>query len=217
VQRITCSLEAEGFIVLTGIREGDLEGIAEELGPITMDPRNPDRVRTIRPERANRAPANTLSQIHGVGPFPFHSDCAHWNKPATYLALYCVDPGEGERPTFLLDSWKWVWSANEKTSLCSDVWSRALRTPRLCTLANMDGGNLRLRFDDACMRPMTEPARAIGAAVRQKISEAPSHVHRWTVGALLVLDNRRMLHSRGASLVFDPRRQLKRVLIGGEP
>src|SRR5262245_17548310 len=97
-------LETNGFVIARGVPEVDLLDIVRPLGKVRVDPRSPTPVRDIRPQPPNSAKANTLSSRYGTDAFPFHTDTAHWDQPARYLALFCVDPGEGQRETLLQDS-----------------------------------------------------------------------------------------------------------------
>jgi L-asparagine oxygenase len=92
-------LKRDGYSFVRGVRETDAIHIVQQLGPLRVDPRSPEPVRDIRPQPVQLAKENTLSSRYGTEAFPFHTDTAHWDRPARYLALYCVDPGEGKRPT----------------------------------------------------------------------------------------------------------------------
>jgi hypothetical protein len=91
-------LELNGFVFARGVRETDLIGIVQHLGNVRFDPRSPMPVRDISPQLPSSAKANTLSSRYGTDAFPFHTDTAHWDHPAKYLALFCVNPGEGAQP-----------------------------------------------------------------------------------------------------------------------
>ena len=208
-------LRRDGYALRRNVLEQQLPSIANLLGTIRTDLRNPAFIREIRPEPLSSANPNTLSSRHGMGAFPFHTDCAHWEAPAKYLVLYCAAPGSGGRPTLIIDSYRWRWSQSQKRALCNEVWSRALKRPSLCTIAEETAQGLSLRFDDACMRPMTRAAAAVGDAVRKQIVRSTSLSILWKAGDCLVLDNHRILHARGNSPRADRDRSLKRILIGG--
>jgi len=208
-------IQNHGHALVSHVQYKDLESIAQCLGPIEVDPRNPEKIREIRPESHLLANPNTLSSRHGTGRFPFHTDCAHWKQPARYLLLYCVNPGSGHRPTTFLDTRGWTWSENQVGALCNEVWKRALKEPRLCTVAENINHGLSIRFDEACMEPVTTGAKSLLTSIREKIENSKSCSVSWAPGDLLLLDNHRMLHSRGESSGPDPDRLLLRILVGG--
>jgi L-asparagine oxygenase len=89
-------LRRAGYSLTHAVPETDLMGFVQALGSVRVDPRSPELVRDIRPQSVDSAKTNTLSSRYGTDPFPFHTDTAHWDRPARYLALYCVDPGTAD-------------------------------------------------------------------------------------------------------------------------
>jgi L-asparagine oxygenase len=86
------ALERDGYSFEHGVCQADLMDTVQQLGGIRVDRRSPDPVRDIRTQPIHSAKENTLSSRYGTDAFPFHTDTAHWDQPARYLALYCVDP-----------------------------------------------------------------------------------------------------------------------------
>ena len=206
-----------GYATVRNVEPNELTTIAETFGNITSDPRNPFQIRDIRPTPIDTAPPNTLSNLHGISAFPFHTDCAHWEIPANFLFLYCVSPGYGARPTHLIDSQVWPWSESELHSLKNDVWTRGLKNPKLCTVVDSSLGKDFFRFDRACMKPKSRHAQTSLTAIREKIDASEVTTILWSAKLLLIVDNHRLLHSRGISLVTDLDRLHQRLLIGGKP
>ena len=208
-------LEREGFLLTYGVCETDLIDLVQQLGPIRVDRRSPDPVRDIRPQPVQSAKKNTLSSRYGTDAFPFHTDTAHWDQPARYLVLYCVNPGEGNRPTLLQDSRAWQLDDAQKDMACRALWKTGHVRPRLCMLAERTKRGLAVRYDKDCMRPMTAEAHALEALVEFRISCSTQAQIDWQPECLLVIDNQRMVHARGKSDRPDTSRALKRLLIGG--
>jgi L-asparagine oxygenase len=169
------ALERDGFCVANGISEGKVLDFVQHLGPIKVDPRNPEPVRDIRPQTAHVAKSNTLSSRYGVGSFPFHTDTAHWEHPTRCLVLFCVSPGEGGRPTLLLDSHKWRFDDAEEDLACQALWAIGHRRPRLSSIAVRSKGQLAIRYDMDCMRPMTADARKSKALLESRIYAKAEH------------------------------------------
>lgn len=209
-------LERRGFSFSQSVRQADLLDIVQRLGDVRVDPRSPEPVRDIRPQPVGSAKKNTLSSRYGTNAFPFHTDTAHWDRPARYLVLYCVDPGEGRRPTLLQDSRVWHPNFDETDLACRALWKTGHVKPRLCMLAELANDGLAIRYDRDCMRPMTAEARELQALVENWIHRSETTQIFWEAECLLVIDNHRMVHARGKSERPDTNRVLKRILIGGE-
>ncbi|UPK28053.1 hypothetical protein [Bradyrhizobium sp. 195] len=208
-------LESNGFAWARGVHETDLLETVQHLGNVRVDPRSPISVRDIRPQPPSSAKENTLSSRYGTNAFPFHTDSAHWDQPARYLVLFCVDPGEGERATLLQDSRAWQLRDDEIELACRALWRTGHVRPRLCTLAERSAEGMEVRYDNDCMRPMTREAWELGALVEERINRSEKTHVSWEPECLLVIDNRRMIHARGTSKRPDANRVLKRILIGG--
>src|SRR5436309_1678455 len=119
---IKSAVDRDGFFVSTRIDGVDLYEIGRSLGEIRVDKRNPDPIRDISPQEVTEASENTLSSRFGTSEFPFHTDTAHWQKPAQYILFHCVSPGRGDRPTLLQDTRHWKLTRAECISLNSEVW-----------------------------------------------------------------------------------------------
>lgn len=208
-------LERDGYSFIHRVRETDLLDTVRQLGPLRVDPRSPEPVRNIRPQPIEFAKENTLSSRYGADAFPFHTDTAHWERPARYLALYCVDPGEGRRPTLIQDSRQWRLDEDETDLACRALWKTGHLRPRLCMFAESAEGELAIRYDMDCMRPMTREARELEALIEVRISRSAQTQIDWQPESLLIIDNRRMVHARGKSNGPDTSRVLKRALMGG--
>lgn len=208
-------LKSNGFAFERGVKESDLLEAVQPLGNIRVDPRSPVPVRDIRPQAPNSAKANTLSSRYGTDAFPFHTDTAHWDQPARYLVLFCVDPGEGKRDTLLQDSRAWQLEDDEIDLACRALWKTGHVRPRLCMLAQRTADGPAMRYDRDCMRPMTREARELEALIQRRINISEATRISWEPGCLLIIDNWRMVHARGESKRPDANRVLKRILIGG--
>lgn len=211
----TGELENAGYLFAHGVHQTDLIDIAQRLAPIRVDRRSPELVRDIRPQPIDSAKQNTLSSRYGIDAFPFHTDTAHWDQPARYLVLYCVDPGEGKRPTLLQDSRDWQLDSAEAELACRALWKTGHVRPRLCMLAERKGDYLAIRFDRDCMRPMSAEARELENLIARRIDRTVHKQIDWEPRSLLIIDNQRMVHARGKSNQADTSRVLKRILAGG--
>ncbi len=120
-QQIILEVDDTGFFVADRVSPDELPGIAATLGEVRMDPRSLEPIRNICPQLRAEAKPNTLSSRYGMGPFPFHTDVAHWLLSARFVILYCQQPGSGARPTLLLDSWSWDLSEAQRRALTREI------------------------------------------------------------------------------------------------
>lgn len=207
-------LREEGFSLLREFDGDRLLEFAAEFGEPIADRRNPCLVRAISPQRQSEASPNTLSSRFGLGAFPFHTDVAHWEQPADFVMLYCLDPGAGRRETILLDTQSWRLCASDERTLCNAVWkTTSIRRPFLCTVASRKSFRLTFRYDQACMMPMSKSAHDAQKIIEANLSGSPRFKIAWEKRDLLIIDNSRVLHARGPVEVDDTNRVLQRVLV----
>lgn len=212
--RLLGALDESGYALFGAVCADNVQRLGELLGEIRVDPRSPQSVRDIRPQTLYEAKPNTLSSRYGAGGFPFHTDVAHWEEPARYVLLYCEQPGSGARPTHLQNTWVWTLSPDDKSAALTEVWKTGHLRPQLCTVGRLGSRGLALRFDEACMQPMTAGARKLRRTLVDQIRKCHVIDVNWTARMLLIIDNHRMLHARGRARQLDRDRVLKRALIG---
>jgi L-asparagine oxygenase len=209
------NLRMRGFHFQQGVEQRDCLPIANSLGVPLGDARNPELLRFISPQPTRKAKPNTLSSRYGMEAFPFHTDAAYWATPPRFILLHCVSPGAGSRPTLLIDPREWTLPELEKRMLCNEVWRVTTRRPFLCTAGTQAEEGLCLRFDEACMAPLTAGANTTRDVVRARIGQSNVVAINWHVDDLLIIDNLRLLHARGKAIQTDEDRILARILIRG--
>jgi hypothetical protein len=214
-RHIEQALSRHGYCLAPAIDDVKLSQLAASLGPASIDPRNPYALRNIQPQDFPSAAANTLSSRYGLGSFPFHTEAAHWRIPPTLLLLHCVCPGSGSRPTLLTDIDGWQLEEETRHLLCEGVWRARHVHPFLCRLGSSVGGNLRLRYDPACMYPRSPTACQAAKRIEAILDRVDPLEFLWRKGDLLIIDNRRVLHGRGSATRPDRDRIIARMLIGG--
>lgn len=170
--------------------------IAADLGE-PMAPWDSAVVQHLVPRVASTP--NTYSGIFGLGPFPFHTDLAHWRWPPRYLLLRCVR-GFADVPTLLIDG----RTVADAVSL--DVMRRAMVRPRrpqngemrfLRLWQNDDAGIGLLRWDDVFLKPASRIGVLAFRQVRERLKVVESKaIAMIEAGDTLVVDNWRMLHAR---------------------
>lgn len=207
-------LSIQGYAVFQDKSMPAVLEVATSLGVPQVERRDPRVYRVISPTPVASAKPNTLSSRYGTGPFPFHSDTAYWVRPARYLLLHCLSPGASRRPTLLLDSSEWRLSPSESQLLQRGLWIAGDKRPFLSTILQSTKRGLLLRYDQDCMQPASASGNMAQPLIRSRIFSSQPVEIRWQVGMLLIIDNHRMLHSRGAAAQPDLDRRLGRVLVG---
>jgi L-asparagine oxygenase len=202
-------LAVQGFSIRGGISEEDLMHTCIRLGTPIAEPRDGVLIKPLRPVDKHSAPLNTLSSRYGTGPFPLHTEAAYWREPPGVLLLYCVNPGEIEQTTLLVDTHG--MATTSRAELQTDPWIVAAgRRPFLSSVVTVASDHrILFRFDKDCMRPAV-PNSSASSIMKTVIDFANPYAHRWRAGDLLIIDNWRMLHGRsGADGIADGRLLLK--------
>lgn len=199
------------------MRLGSVLVQAEALGWVEVPTREGEpAVSVLRPTTADEAHPRSLSATHGLGEQPLHTDGAHLPVPPHIVVLHAAKPNG--TPTR-------VWSLHSPATN-PDYPVLPLLTGLRAGLFMVSSGKERFlaaardaegwRYDPGCMSPCDQRARE---AVLYFESLGPSaHSHQWTEpDQVLVIDNRRALHARGAVSAADVDRTLFRVAyhIGG--
>lgn len=207
-------IKQSGFHLLDMPQGASVESLGMLLGqPVPSVPGRPI-VDTLVPKTPRLSRPGSLSARFGMGSFPFHTETAHWRFPIDWAILHCVDPGSGHRPTLLVDGWELDLTDHELDHLSKSLMivkngSRSFLAP---PVEKGIHGPL-FRCDFSCMCPAFRSAAWVIDVLREKLREATPRIVHWKTGLCLILDNRRMLHSRGASLTFDPDRRIERVYV----
>lgn len=215
--KIADALKQEGYVFLPGFQpeEGGAT-VADMLGfPIALGSGPP--VHPLRPCRKEEAALNTYSGLFGHGPFPFHSDMAHWPRPPRYLFLRAV-VGYASVPTLLIDGNSIVRNVGAR------LLRRALVRPRrqvkgewpLLRLYDEDEVDSVLRWDQTFIRPASAAGREGFTKMLAALEEAkPVSIPLSAQGDTLIIDNWRMLHARAAIIVGCEDRLLERAYLEG--
>jgi hypothetical protein len=173
--------------------------------------RNRRLVDRLTPKHADKAHPHSLSRMSGTGQQPWHMDMAHRVEPARYLVMGMHECPARTADTELLDA---------SVLIPRDLHEAALAEPFLIrTGAESFYATIKakgvpfVRFDPGCMQGTTTHAKALLQLLLTR-THAPTHVHQWTPGAVLVIDNWKMLHRR-ADTTASVNRTLYRVSVMG--
>lgn len=112
-----------------------LEELAREFGePVPVRPGAPiiSRLMVQEPEQGH---PNSLTSRHGTGPFPFHTDGAHFPRVPRYILLRLAQGAISDRPTRVIDIIGQI-SAKHRRILETERWK--FITGRRCFISPVD-------------------------------------------------------------------------------
>ncbi len=189
-----------------------LVSLASHLGAAVPSRGGANNIDRLQPTTAFAPTRRSLSNIHADGAFPLHADTAHWITPCRYAVLACLDPGSGDRSTALLDVHSLTLTAEERLLLHSTPL-RVANSRQSFFSTILSKTRQYVRFDRGCMSPVTSDGhRALAVFAERRWDKSIEQV-QWQAGQVLIIDNWRCLHGRGAASRPDGERSLLRVLV----
>lgn len=214
LSQLHTDLERKGFALVDWPEDGPLDSLAVQLGKPVPSAPGRSLVDVLVPQPGGASLPGTLSSLHGVGSFPFHTETAHWRTPVDWVILRCVNPGAGNRPTLLIDGLSLHFRNNEIRQLTRSLMivrngSRSFLAP----LVMSENTQLLFRHDPGCMRPSSKGDQHLKEVFERRLMNANPTEIAWKSGQCVIFDNRRMLHSRAESSTADFDRCLERIYI----
>lgn len=195
-------LKRDGYCLLRLQTGTALSEVACDLGvPVPVRPRWPP-VQVLTPVKSSDAPRPSLSQLHGLGAFPLHTDAAHHRQPPRWMLMRCASVGNQECPTVLVDSREMPLATTERRGLERAVWkvstgSRSFLASVVLRTTSSPNGPLSLRYDAGCMSVADVAFEPIADKLISWLGELPVARINWEPDLAVVVDNWRMLHGRG--------------------
>jgi hypothetical protein len=190
--------------------EGRLEAVISQAGHlgwvVVPSRKGGPALDSLRPLAAESAPSQSLSAIYGLGAQPLHTDGAHHPEPPDFLMLSVDAPSVV--PTML---WRSPQPGTFRASahdLRHGIFTVRGGSDAFLASAQDRGG---IRFDPGCMTAADSRARRAVEYFEGVMGEAVRY--DWTkAGQILVIDNRQVLHARGAA-ELEPERVIRRVAV----
>jgi alpha-ketoglutarate-dependent taurine dioxygenase len=212
---IMSSLSRQGWAIVDGVTSSsEMIEVAHTLGQPIPAPTG-QLVKPLSPTDRVFSRGGTLSESHGRGEIPFHTDTAFWPCPSRYLVFRVA--GDRRRETTLLH-FEQIWlklGMHARTAVERSVW----RTPRYaggiyCSMRFWDGKSRGWRFDPKVMIPVNVSARQALEEVAHAIAESTGRIAiEWQETDCVVVDNWNLLHARGASPHQEGDRVLFRIYV----
>lgn len=194
--------------------EAQLVEIVSQLGLSPQPTRRNSIVDRLTVFAREKARPRSLSEHFGRGRFPFHTDLAHWRVPCRYVFLACTSE-RASQPTELIP-WDDLSTHSDLMRLVSDAVF-LVRNGRASFYAPIThDGSPFIRLDPGCMCPANRAARRFNSVYQSIVEGVSSTMVYWEPGDLVLLDNWRLVHARGApSQSLESPRMLIRVSCGG--
>lgn len=189
--------------------------IATQLGRPIPSPSG-ELIKNIRPVSSIDAIPGTFSSRYGRGAFPFHTDTAFWTIPARYVLLRQEGDCRRETRIMTIDS---LFRESSKVAAALQQSTWIVKTPgsaRYCSMQFHHNRRRGIRYDPACMIPANPSARLVDTEMRRYTSTAPFDCAFWRPCQALLLDNWRVLHSRGPSPKNEGPRVIQRIYVEDE-
>ncbi len=204
-----------GWVTVNSSDESDehilsaVKTVARQLGKPIAD-RGSDLFQVLKPTEQHEAQLSSLSAKFGTGELPLHMDTAHWTTPCRYVVLACLKPGKTPAPTHLYDCISVPFGDEENRVLREGLFhvKNGAKSFYSTVASSMRS---YFRFDPGCMFPLNSAAKEAAQIFNQRFEF--SLKYDWKRGALLVLDNWRVLHGRAEASEKDNGRLLLRGLI----
>lgn len=185
--------------------------LAMSLGSLAPG-RTGESIERLVPYDRDAARPPSLSAIHGLAPFPLHTDTAYWYRPARYIILGCSAVGDWAVPTILFDH-EQLPILNESKSLLQSAPFKIANGRRSFYAPILDRNLAFFRYDRDCMAPATPSASQIVHELSRQLSPEGTYQHFWQAGDIMIVDNWRLLHGRGTDAQVPKNRVLLRATI----
>lgn len=210
------TLRNDGWVFLKPPLTTNIADLVRSLGRVMPNRRTGSSFADLVPYAICEAPERSMSSLVGKSPQPMHSDGAFTPEPPRYLLFECLEEGEGKCPTHI--------STLNEADIISEQ-PKLLTTPQWVFDNGVDRGFygavfervnslVRVRFDPFCMSPASFSQYSVTDAETVIDRYTQHRSVDWVTGAILMIDNWRCLHARGAGSDNSPSRRLRRWQIG---
>ena len=188
-------LSEDGFAVLRTTDSRDLLKLAEKIGVLRRRSSGRSFIDELKPQPADHARTSSMTSRFGIRAFPFHTDGAFLRVPPRFTLLRCESDSVGQRPTFVLDSKKFL-APTLCERLVRHIWQVSVRPSFYCSLLQQREDGFCLRWDPNIIKAAHKAAQATTVEFTNAIESAASTAIIWQPSVTLVLDNWRVLHAR---------------------
>ncbi len=198
IDEVGAELSVNGYALL-GARPvaglaADMVSLASALGGDPITGRSGSVLDVLKICDAAQSHAFSLSRVSGAGMQPWHVDGSHLVVPPHLLIIGCQASGGGDAPPtqlLRLEDAEISWTAAGREPFL-------VRNGRASFYSMMTSEDRPwVRFDPGCMTAQTEEGQRLMTGV-ERSNARPTFSLDWVPGQILIVDNWRMLHRRGA-------------------
>jgi alpha-ketoglutarate-dependent taurine dioxygenase len=215
---VNSALSETGWSVVPWPESESILTLAETFGQPVPSRRGGELTDYLAPLEREEAKPRSMSVIHGTGPLPLHTDGAYLRIPPRFLLMRLAAGHISDRPTLIVDTHKICWSPEDLRRLRNAVWLVNGGNVKFYTAIlnnSLVAGAEIIRFDECCMRAIPSVDDSAETLCRNLRNAAPVEFE-WKRGEVLVIDNWRAMHGRGATNEhLANNRMLERVMVKG--
>jgi len=166
----------------------------------------------LLPKPKSRARSNSLSSKYGLGEFPPHTDGAHLRPSPRFVVLWSLHRDDTNTPTYLRRFVPALLKPDLYETLKESVWSVRIRDSLHFYKRPLSPDGSEIAWDPGCFvhdRTGGLQVAEVDAAFR----DLPHEAVFWKSGVAVIINNRRVLHSRAALTHRGAKRELFRLYI----
>ncbi len=200
-------IDQKGYFLTKFESQSEFISLCEKLGNFESNRKGEKALKTLKPLNKNEAHPNSLSSIHGLNRFPFHTDGAHKLIPPRFLAFRYVGTTKIPEPTLLIDFNSKLLSSAENYFINNRIWKinngfkifyRSIRNHKFNFI----------RLDYGCMK-LVDKRKEDEEIMTNIISKFKVIEIHWKRNKIMIVDNWRMMHSRPT---INPKNKQSRIL-----
>lgn len=206
------NLTTRGIAIVDGIHsKSELIRLAKSIGTIKLHP-NGEELAILKSSDGVNSLSGTLSNVHGLAAFPFHTDTAFWGVPARYVVMGMLNKSScttnfislNDLAEFITEDF--LSKARKSIYLLETIEGSKYTSPVFGN--NSDYG---IRFDPNIMTPANMHAKRFHEELIGAIGSVKPKKIDWNGNKAIVFDNWKYLHSRSA--VKNEKREIFRIYL----
>lgn len=154
-------------------------------------------VERLKPITKQAARPNSLSRTYGLGRQPPHTDGAHLEDPPAFILLWSAATDLGQTPTVLRDYAPQYLDKTFFEEFSNSIWSVRINSRSFFYTRPIFSNGREIKWDSGCfVKCVTGDFER--RDVDAQMETLPAVEYFWRERYALLINNRRVLHGRGA-------------------
>lgn len=200
-------INQKGYFLTNLESQNEFLDVCKKLGSFQTNRNGGEILKRLKPLNKKEAHPNSLSSIHGLNRFPFHTDGAHKLIPPRFLGFRYVGTSNNPEPTLLIDFKSKQLTSAEKYFLNNRIWKindgfKIFYSP----IKNQQRDFIRLDYGCMELVDKREGDQEIMSGIINKFEVIEVS---WIKNKIMIVDNWRMMHSRPR---INPKNKQNRIL-----